>query len=106
MNHFVKYRIVFGNPVPGYRFKPGECIVDKNSAEQYRQGQITLDKFDGVKLVVLENAVDPTTNVESYHVLYNSPLKEGQTAPWGSLDQWFTKAYVDSNFESCEHPAP
>jgi hypothetical protein len=106
MNHFLKYNIPFGKPKPGYRFKPGECIVDKNSTEEYRQGKVALAQYDEAKLVVLENAVDPTTNVESYHLLYNSPLKAGETVPWGSIDQWFTKSFVDANFDSCEHPAP
>src|SRR5579859_1212874 len=106
MNHFRNYKIVLGQPQPGYRFKPGECIVNKNTAEEYRRGGCTLEQIDGVKLVVLENAIDPTTGKESYHLLYNEPLKNGETVPWGRLDPWFLKLYVDLNFESCEHPEP
>jgi hypothetical protein len=41
---------------------------------------------------------------ESYRVLYNSPLKVGSDLPWGDLDQWYLKVYVESNFEVCEYP--
>jgi hypothetical protein len=108
MNYFIKYKskITLGSSAPGYRFKPGECIVDKNLAEDYRQGRVGLDKFDEVKLLVLECIIDPKTNVDSYHLLYNSPLLDGEKVPWGEIDPWFTKAYVDTNFDPCEHPEP
>jgi hypothetical protein len=106
MNYFLKQKIVFGKPQPGYRFKPGECIVNKNTAEEHRQGKCTLEQYEETKLVVLENAIDPSTGQESYHVLYNSPLEGAERLPWGRIDPWFLKTFVDPNFESCEHPAP
>jgi hypothetical protein len=104
VNHFRNYKIEFGEPQPGYRFKPGECIVNKNFAEEYRQGKCTLEQYDELKLVVMENAIDPKTGKESYHLLYNSPLKDGETVPWGRLDPWFLKLFVDPNFESMRTP--
>jgi hypothetical protein len=106
MDHFLKYKLVLGQPQPGYRFKPGECIVNKNFAQEFREAKCTQDQYDGHKLVVLQNAADPKNGRESYHLLYNSPLKGGEAVPWDSIETWFLKAFVDLNFESCEHPEP
>src|ERR1700747_1242999 len=54
MNHFLKYKLVFGKPLPGNRFKPGGCIVNRNFAEEYRQGKCSLDQFDELRHGVLE----------------------------------------------------
>jgi hypothetical protein len=35
MNHFLKYKLVLGQPQPGYRFKPGEYIVNKSFAQEF-----------------------------------------------------------------------
>jgi hypothetical protein len=47
-------KLKFGPPQPGYRFNPGECIVNSNHAEEFRQGKSTPKQFDGLKMVVLE----------------------------------------------------
>jgi hypothetical protein len=51
-------KVKFGNPLPGYRFKPGECIVDTNSANDFRQGKCTQRDLDGVKMLVAEVGID------------------------------------------------
>ena len=55
-------------------------------------------------MVVLEVGIDKRTEVESYHLLYDSELKVGEDLPWGDIAQWFTKVFVDSNFEPRAHP--
>ena len=85
------YKLNFGAPLPGFRFKPGECIVDSKSAEEFREGKVTAEQFDAVKMVVLEVGIDKRTEVESYHLLYDSELKVGEDLPWGEIAQWFTK---------------
>jgi hypothetical protein len=106
MSHFLKYKLVFGKPLPGNRFKPRGCIVNRNFAEEYRQGKCSLDQFDESGMGFWRPAIDPQIHVESYHLLCNSQLKAGENLPWGKIDPWFTKAYVDLNFEPCDHPAP
>jgi hypothetical protein len=59
-------KVNFGNPFPGYRFKPGECIVDTNSANDFRQGKCTQKDLDGVKMLVAEVGIDNKTGMESY----------------------------------------
>ncbi len=34
-------QLKFGEPLPGFRFKPGECIVYSNWVEEFRQGKCT-----------------------------------------------------------------
>jgi hypothetical protein len=92
VNHFPEYKPLLGEPLRGYRFIPGDCIVNSNHAEEYRQGKCTLDQFDRLKMVVLQVGLDPRTNMESYRLLYNSPLKEGEHLPWGESAPWFLKA--------------
>jgi len=98
-----KFKLKLGPPQPGYRFKPGECIVNSNQAEEFRQGKCTPKQFDGLKMVVLEVGVDK--GKESYRVLYDSPVKGGNDLPWEQIEQWYLKIYVESNFELCEYPA-
>jgi hypothetical protein len=102
---FYRFKVKIGKPLPGYRFKPGECIVTSNSAEEFRQGKITQKQFDGVKMLVAEVRIDEKIGHESYRLLYYSPVKVGEDLPWGKIDQWFAKMNVDSNYELCDHPA-
>jgi hypothetical protein len=99
-----KFKLKFGEPLPGFRFKPGECIVNSNWAEKFRQGKSTLKQFDGLKMVVLEVGIDERTKKESYRLLYDSPAKGGKDLPWEQIDQWFLKTHVESNFEPCAYP--
>jgi hypothetical protein len=59
-----KFKLKFGEPLPGFRFKPGECIVNSNWAEEFRQGKSTLKQFDGLKMVVREVGIDERTKKE------------------------------------------
>jgi hypothetical protein len=34
------YTLKFGVPLPGFRFSPGECIVNSTFAEDFRQGKV------------------------------------------------------------------
>ena len=99
------FKVNIGKPLPGFRFHPGECVVNSNFAEQFRQGKITPKDFDGMKMVVLEVGIDQQTGRGSYRLLYDSKLEGSEGAPWGEIVQWFTKIYVESNFEKCEYPA-
>ena len=98
-----RFEIRFGEPLPGFRFIPGQCIVNSNHAEEFRQGKCTLKQFDGVKMVVTEVGIDKNTGRESYHLLYDSPVKIGENAAT-QMDQWFLKTYVELNFELCDYP--
>ena len=93
----------FGEPLPGYRFKPGECVVNSHHAEELREGNWTPKEFDWVKMVVLEVGVNTLTRIESYHLIGDSPAKGG--IPWEQADVWHTKEFVESNFELCDYPA-
>jgi hypothetical protein len=101
---FDKFKIKLGPTQPGYRFKPGECVVNSNWAEEFRQGKCTQNEIDGVKLIVTEVGINKATELESYRLLYNSPPQGGEHFPGQEMDQWFLKAYVESNFEICEYP--
>jgi hypothetical protein len=69
-----KFKVKFGEPLPGYRFKPGECVVNFNVAEEFRQGKCSQKQFDGVKMLVAEVRIDEKTGYESYRLLYYSPV--------------------------------
>jgi hypothetical protein len=99
-----RFKVKLGNPLPGYRFMPGECIVNTNFANEFRQGKCTQQDLDGLKMLVAEVGIDKNTGKESYRVLYYSPVKGGEDLPWNQIDQWHLKAFVDSNFEICDHP--
>jgi hypothetical protein len=98
------FKLKFGNPLPGYRFKPGECIVDTNSANDFRQGKCTQRDLDGVKMLVAEVGIDNKTGMESYRLLYYSPVEGAEDLPWNQIDQWRIKAGVDLNYELSDHP--
>jgi hypothetical protein len=102
---FDKFKINLGPTQPGYRFKPGECVVDSNSAEEFRQGKCAQEQIDRVKMLVAEVGIDKATDRESYRIIYNSPSQGGEQLPGQEMDQWFLKAYVESNFEVCDYPA-
>ena len=99
-----RYKIKIGEPLPGYRFKPGECIVNSNHAREFSQGKCSQKQFDALKMLVVEVGVDQKTGHESYRLLYDSPVKVGENLPGTGMDQWFLKAFVDSNFELCDYP--
>jgi hypothetical protein len=100
-----KLKLKIGPALPGYRFKPGQCIVNSNWAEEFRQNKSTLQQFDGLKSIVAEVGVNKRNGLESYRLIYNSPLKGAENVPWGDMDQWYLKLFVESNFEICDYPA-
>jgi hypothetical protein len=100
-----KFKVKLGPPQPGYRFTPGECVVNSNHAEKFRQGKCTQEQIDGLKMLVAEVGIDKRTERESYRLLYYSSVKVGGDLPGTEMDQWFLKVYVESNFETCDHPA-
>ena len=56
-------------------------------------------------MLVAQVGTDQRTGLESYRLLYYSPVKAGDDLPGTEMDQWFLKVYVESNFELCDHPA-
>lgn len=97
-------KLKFGRAQPGYRFKPGECVVNHNWAEKFRQGKSSQKQFDEMKMVVMDAGIGGETGVESYRLLYDSP-SAGSHLPGQSMNQWFAKIFVESNFETCDYPA-
>jgi hypothetical protein len=65
-------KVKFGEPLPGYRFKPGECIVNSDFANEFRQGICTHKELDDLKMLVVEAGIDRMTQNESYGLLYYS----------------------------------
>src|SRR5258705_12153660 len=100
-----KFKLKFGRPQPGYRFKPGECVVNHNWAQKFRQGKSSQKQFDEMKMVVMEVGIGRETGAESYRLLYVFPSAAGSSLPEQSIDQWFAKTFVESNFETCDYPA-
>jgi hypothetical protein len=88
-------KVKLGEPLPGYRFKPGESIVNSDFAEEFRQGICNL------KLLVVEVGIDKITQNESYRLLYYS-IAGGDDIPWNQFHQWRLKTVVESNFEPCD----
>jgi hypothetical protein len=97
-----RFRVKFGEPLPGYRFKPGECVVDSYYAEEYRQGKCPLEEL---KMVVLAVGTDDRTGLESYFLFYDSTVNGGRDLPWEQMEHWYTKIFVESNFELFDHLA-
>jgi hypothetical protein len=97
-------KVKLGEPLPGYRFKPGESIVNSDFAEEFRQGICTQKELDDLKLLVVEVGIDKITQNESYRLLYYS-IAGGDDIPWNQFHQWRLKTVVESNFEPCDHPA-
>src|SRR6476646_9184461 len=100
-----KTKSKFGRAQPGYRFKPGECVVNHKWAEKFRQGKSSQKQFDEMKMVVMDAGIGGETGAESYRLLYGFPSTAGSSLPEQSIDQWFTKIFVESNFETCDYPA-
>jgi hypothetical protein len=87
-------KVKFGEPLLGYRFKPGDCIVNSDFANEFTQGICTQKELDDLKTV---------TQKESYGLLYYS-IAGGNAIAWNQIRQWWLKAVVGSNFEPCDHP--
>jgi hypothetical protein len=99
-----RFKVKFGEPLPGYRFKPGECVVDSGYAEEFLQGRCTAEKLSRLKMVVLSVGIDEQTGLESYFLFYDSTVNGGRDLPWAQMEQWYTKTFVETNFELCNYP--
>jgi hypothetical protein len=58
-----KFKVKFGEPLPGFLFKPGECVVNSTWGGKSRQGKSTPKQFDGLKMVASEVGFDKGTLV-------------------------------------------
>ena len=96
-------KVKFGESLPGYRFKPGECIVNSDFANEFRQGICTQKELDDLKMLVVEVGIDRMTQNESYGLLYYS-IAGGDGIVWNQIHQWRLKIIIESNFELCDHP--
>src|SRR6202051_5201696 len=74
-----KFKLKFGRPQRGYRFKPGECVVNHNWAEKFRQGKSSQKQFDEMKMVIMEAGIGKETGAESYRLLYDFPSAAGSS---------------------------
>jgi hypothetical protein len=92
-------RIKFGEPLPGFLFKPREWIINSYWAEEFRQGRCTQKQFDGMKMLVVEVGIDSKTKLESYRLLCQLPGVVDR--PLKMIVQWLLKIYVESHFEPC-----
>ena len=99
-----RFRVKFGEPLPGYRFKPGECVVDSSFAKEYRQGRCTAEELNRLKMVVLLVGIDEKTGLEGYFLFYDTTVNGGRDLSWAQMERWYTKTFVESNFELCNHP--
>jgi hypothetical protein len=95
-----KSRIKFGEPLPGFLFKPREWIINYHRAEEFRQGRCTQKQFDGMKMLVVEVGTDSKTKLEAYRLLCQLPGAVDR--PLKIVVQWLRKIYVESNFELCD----
>ena len=95
-------KLKFGDPLPGYRFKPGECIVNSRFVSEFRQTKCTQKELNDLKMLVVEVGVEEGTQKKGYHLLYYSTV--GDKIPWNQIDFWRSKDLVESDFEPCEHP--
>jgi hypothetical protein len=96
-------KLKLGRPLPGYRFKPGECIANSRFVDVFRQGKCTQGELDDVKMLVVEVGIDRITQSESYRLLYYYTAG-GAKIPWNQIDHWRPKDVVEANFEPCDHP--
>jgi hypothetical protein len=69
-------KVKFGEPLLGYRFKPGDCIVNSDFASEFTQGICTQKELDDLKMLVVEVGIDRMTQNESY-VFCTIPLPVG-----------------------------
>jgi hypothetical protein len=96
-------KVKLGEPLSRYRFKPGECIVNSDFANEFRQGICTQKELDDLKMLVVEVGIDRMTQNESYGLLYYS-IAGGDGIVWNQIHQWRLKTTVESSFEPCDHP--
>jgi hypothetical protein len=95
-----KHNIKFGDPLPGFLFKPGEWIVNVHWAEVFRRGICTQKQFDGMKMLVVEVGVDDGANIEGYRLLNQLPGVVDHSSR--KIIQWRLRIYVESNFAICD----
>jgi hypothetical protein len=95
-----KSKIKFGDPLPGFPFKPGEWIVNSHWAEEFRRGICTQKQFDGMKMLVVEVGIDDKTKIEGYRLLNQLPGVVDHSSR--KIVQWRLRIYVESNFEICD----
>jgi hypothetical protein len=62
------------------------------------------EELNRLKMVVLSVGIDEQTGLESYFLFYDSTVNGGRDLPWAQMEQWYTKIFVESNFELCNHP--
>jgi hypothetical protein len=96
-------KLKFGDPLPGYRFKPGECIVNSRFVVELRHRKCTQKELDDLKMLVVEVGIEKVTQKKGYRLLYCSTVG-GNKIPWNQIDHWRSKDVVESDFEPCEHP--
>ena len=96
-------KVKVGDPLPGYRFKPGECIVNSRLLYESRRRKCTQKELDDLKMLVVEVGIDKRSQKVSYRLLYYCTAG-GDKIPWNQIDHWRSKTEVESNFERCDHP--
>lgn len=94
-----KFRIKFGEPLPGFIFKPSECIINAHWAKEFRQVRCSQKQFDAMKMPVVEVGVDSKTKTEAYRLLCQ--LVGVVSHRPKMVVQWRLKNYVEFNFELC-----
>jgi hypothetical protein len=52
----------------------------------------------------MEAGIGKETGAESYRLLYDFPSAAGSSLRGQTIDQWFAKIFVESNFETCDYP--
>jgi hypothetical protein len=95
-----KSRIKFGEPLPGFVFKPREYLINAHWAEEFRQGRCTQKQFQAMKMLVVEVGIDSKTEIEGYRLLSHLPGVMGHRPKM--VVQWRLKIYIESNFELCD----
>jgi hypothetical protein len=94
-------KVKLGEPLPGYRFKPGECIVNSDFADKFRQGICTQKELDDLKMLVVEAGIDRITQNEDYRLLYYS-IAGGDDIPWNQ----FHRVEVPAAYVTGSQPTP
>ena len=80
-NMIDRSKLKLGNSLPGYRFKPGECIVNSRFVHEFRQGKCTQKELNDLKMLVVELGIDKSTEKGSYRFLYYCTAG-GDKIPW------------------------
>jgi hypothetical protein len=88
-------KLKLGDPLPGYRFMPGECIANSRFLEVFRQGKCTQKELDDLKMLVVEVGINRITQSESYRLLY-SYTAGGAKISWNQIDDWRPKDVVEA----------